>query len=195
MIKRHLDENNKLELDDGSVLAEVLQQLKTKSIEKFRTEGTYNEFKMIVSVSFPPMVSSKHWKRNKGELEVSNLLTVSDESLALIVLENNYEEWIETAMGKDIDKSNRKTKYTHGGQRHDGTRKGWSLEGRKRFNIIFTTIKTERDRKQSKDREEKLLQEWKNEGGKKKDSKDGDNEVEMNNEEEQFIPMSEFDFD
>ena len=163
-----MDENNKLELDDGSVLAEVLERLKTKSIDKFRNDGTYNEFKMIVSVSFPPMVSSKHWKRNKGELEVSNLLTVSDESLALIVLENNYEEWVERAMGKAVDKQNRKTKYTHGGQRKDGTRKGWSLEGRKRFNTIFTNIKIERDRLISKEREERLLKEWKSEGNKKK---------------------------
>ena len=113
-----------MELDDGLVFSEVLERLKKKSIDKFRTEGTYNKFKMIVSVSFPPMVSSKHWKRNKGELEVSNLLTVSDESLALIVLEDNYEEWIERAMGKELDKKNRKTKYTHGGHRNDGTRKG-----------------------------------------------------------------------
>ena len=196
VIKRHLNENNKLELDDGSVLSEVLEQLEKKKIQNFRTNGTYNEFKMIVSVAFPPMVSCKHWKRNRGELEVSNLLTVSDESLALIALENNHEEWIDLAMGKELDKKKRKTKYTHAGQRKDGTRKGWSLEGRKRFNMIFTAIKTKRDRAMSREREERLLKEWRKEDSKKKDSTDGTNQaVDKNNEEEQYVPMTDFDFD
>lgn len=196
VIKRHLNENNKLELDDGSVLSEVLERLEKKKIQNFRTDGTYNEFKMIVSVAFPPMVSCKHWKRNRGELEVSNLLTVSDESLALIVLENNHEEWIDLAMGKELDKKKRKTKYTHAGQRKDGTRKGWSLEGRKRFNMIFTAIKTKRDRAMSREREERLLKEWRKEDSKKKDSTDGTNQaVDKNNEEEQYVPMTDFDFD
>ena len=197
MIKRHLDENNKLELDDGSVLSEVLDRLGKNTVEYFRNDGTYNEFKLIVSVAFPPMVSCKHhWKRNRGELEVSNLLTVSDESLALIVLENNHEEWIDVAMGRELDKKKRKTKYTHAGQRKDGTRKGWSLEGRKRFNTIFTAIKTERDRVTSRERDERLLKEWRKEDSKDKSSTDGTNQaVDTNNEEEQYVPMTDFDFD
>ena len=97
-------------------------------------------------------------------------------------------------MGKECDKNNRKTKYTHRGQQNDGTRKGWSLEGKKRFKTIFTNIKIERERLTSKEREERLLKEWRNEAGEQKDTTNG-SEVEIGSEEEQYVPMTEFDFD
>ena len=193
-IKKSLNDENELVLDEGSVLSEVLERLKKGTVDKFRTEGTYNEFKFIVSVCFPPLVSAKHWKRNKGVVAVSDLLTLSDEALALIVLENNYEEWIDIAKGIEIDKKNRKTKYTHGGQRNNGTKKGWSLEGRERFNTIFTNVKVERERAESKQRENRLMTEW---GPKKKTSEDSTTNAdkELNEEEEQYQPMTDFDFE
>ena len=187
-----MDEYNDLVLDDGSVISEVLDRLRNGAIKKFRTEGTYNEFKLIVSVAFPPMVNAKHWKRNKGVLGVKDLLTISDEALALIVLENNYEEWIDIAKGKEIDKRKRKTKYTHGGQRRDGTKKGWSLEGRKRFNSIFQYIKVEREQAISKDRESKLTVEWAPQPNSDADKTNCDEEE--GDKEEDFVPMTEFDF-
>lgn len=189
-----MDDNNDLVMDEGSVISEVLGRLERGTVEMFRTDGTYNEFKLIVNVCFPPMVPAKHWKQNKGELAVRNLLTISDEALALIVLENNYEEWIDKAKGVEVDKKRRKTKYTHGGQKKDGTRKGWSLEGRQRFNTIFTAIKLERDRATSKNREDRLMKEWAKKKDKPDNEKQGSDEVNAEKE-DSFVPMTDFDFD
>lgn len=121
-----------------------------------------------------------------------DLLTLSDEALSLIVLENTYEEWIDKAKGIEINKGKRKTKYTHGGQRNNGTRKGWSLEGRKRFNTIFTTVKVERGRAESRLREDRLMKEW----APKEKSTDSTNDKNgLNEEEEVFQPMTDFDFE
>ncbi len=124
---------------------------------------------------------------------IKDLLTLSDESLALIILENNYEEWIDKAKGKAIDKANRKTKYTHGGQRNNGTRKGWSLEGRKRFNMIFKQVKVERERVESRQREDRLMKEW---AGTTKTHKASENDENgLVEEEEQYNPMTDFEFE
>ena len=120
------------------------------------------------------------------------MLTLSDEALLLIVLENNYEEWIDKAKGIEINKAKRKTKYTHGGQRNNGTRKGWSLEGRKRFNTIFTNVQVERGRAQSRLREDRLMKEW---APKEKSTDSINDENGMNEEDEVFQPMTDFDFE
>lgn len=193
-IKKHLDENNDLVMDEGSVVSEVLGRLERGTIEMFRTDGTYNEFKLIVNVCFPPMVPAKHWKQNKGEVAVTDLLTISDEALALIVLENNYEEWIDRAKGVEVHKKSRKTKYTHGGQKKNGTRKGWSLEGRQRFNTIFTAIKLERDQATSREREDRLKKEWAPKKDKGNNEEEGSDEVNVE-EDDSFVPMTDFDFD
>ena len=69
------------------------------------------------------------------------------------MLENNCKEWIEKAKGKKIGKDSQLTKYTNLGIRHNGTRKGWSLQGLKRFNDTFKAVTLERQQETSKDRE------------------------------------------
>lgn len=143
------------------------------------------------------MVSSKHWKLNHKDLEISGMTTNADEALALLVLENNYKEWIEKAKGNAIDPKNRLTLYTNQGIRHNGTKKGWSLDGLRRFNEIFGEVKLQRAREVSREREKKLMEEWQAAGGDKR-SRSGD-EDEMPDldraEELKFVSMSDFDFD
>ena len=110
-------------------MKEIVKRIEDKKIEYYRTDATESEFKMIVEICLKPMVSSKHWKLNHKQLEVSGMTTNADEALALLVLENNYKEWIEKAKGNTIDPKNRLTKYTNQGIRHNGTKKGWSLKG------------------------------------------------------------------
>lgn len=178
------------------MLKYIKERLDKQSIEKYRTEGTYTEFKMIVNLCLKSMVSVKHWKRNKGQLEISGMVTVADEALALLVLENNIEEWIEKAKGNNIDKNNRLTKYTNKGIRHNGTRKGWCLEGLKRFNTIFKEIKLERDKETSRDREAKLLQEWGSDGSSNNRTEpEGQMEAMETAEEEIFVSESDFNYE
>ena len=140
------------------------------------------------------MVSAKHWKMNRGKLEISGLMTVADEALALVVLENNYKEWIEKAKGNKIDNKNRLTKYTNRGLRHNGTRKGWSLSGLKRFNTIFKAIKLEREREASKTREVQLLDEYKAGDNDGRSHNRGDEDMSEDEAAEQEVFVSESDF-
>ena len=171
--------------------------MRKEKIENYRNEGTYQEFKTIVDLCLKNMVSAKHWKTNHSQIEVSGVVTHADEALALLVLENNLEEWIEKAKGNTIEKDNRLTKYTNLGTRHNGTKKGWSLQGLKRFNEIFKAVKLERQRETSKDREKKLMEEW-NESGRRgnRRSRGGDEMDDLRAaEEEKFVSMSDFDFE
>lgn len=176
-------------------MTEIISRLNRNGIEKFRTEGTGSEFNTIVSICFPPMVNAKHWKTNKASVEVSELLTVSDEALALIVLENNYKEWIEKAKGNIIDKKKRLTRYTHGGQNHNGTKKGWSMEGKKRYNEIFTAIRLERTRPTSKSREQTLMKQWDRGNRETASGMDREGSEDMDENNASFTPMTDFDFD
>lgn len=199
------NEDNEVEFDEGSPMSELTGRLRNNEIEWLRTSGTFNDFKLCASMCFPPMVPAKHWKMNRSEVGISSLLTVADEALALVILENNFEEWIEIAKGKrsgnngrtDTRNKNRLTKYTHGGSRKDGTRKGWSLAGRKRFNDIFSAIKTERTKAVSKERERRLKEEW-CEGQGRSNNREGElRDEECSNdlvrEEELFVIKSDFD--
>ena len=182
-------------METAPVLDEIKKRLDKEEIEKYRTEGTYTEFKMIVQICLKSMVSAKHWKMNRGKLELSGLLTVADEALALLVLENNYKEWVEKAKGNDIDKKNRLTKYTNQGLRHNGTRKGWSMSGLKRFNTIFKEIKLERQRERSKANEVQILDEWKtNDYGNRTNNNVGDGGMTEDEAAEQEVFVSETDF-
>lgn len=185
-------------MESAPVLGEIKERLDKETIEKYRTEGTYNEFKAIVRICLKSMISAKHWKMNKARLELSGLMTVADEALALVILENNYKEWIEKAKGNKIDKKNRLTKYTNKGLRHNGTKKGWSLSGLKRFNTIFKAIKLEREREASKTREVQLLEEWKaKDDGTSTTNYAGDgdmSEVEAA-EQEMFVSESDFNYE
>ena len=194
-LQKYKNEDNAIDLEDAPVLSEVVDRLDRMAIHKFRTEATYPEFKMIVDLCYKQMVHSQHWKRNRCDLEISGILQVADEALSLLVLENNYKEWIEIANGRSVEKHERLTKYTNKGLRHNGTKKGWSLEGLKRFNTIFNTLKLERNKETSKERENMLMQEWS--AGRKGDGYYADSEMPdlASAQEETVISASDFDYE
>ena len=98
------------------------------------------------------------------------------------------------AKGNKIDNKNRLTKYTNRGLRHNGTRKGWSLSGLKRFNTIFKAIKLEREREASKTREVQLLDEYKAGDNDGRSHNRGDEDMSEDEAAEQEVFVSESDF-
>ena len=144
-MQKHVNEETKeLELPQNDPITGIITRAENSTMEKLRTEGTYEEFRMCASLCLPACLNAKHWKRNKSSIVLSDFISISDEALAYIVLENNIEEWKDIAKGIEVRSrasKNRKTKYTHGGNNSNGTRKGWSVKGLKRFNEIFQEIK------------------------------------------------------
>ena len=96
----------------------------------------------------------------------TTLCTVSDEAFALLLLENNYDRWVDLYRFQQGDvaparrgqkrqkmESDVHTKYTKGGIVYDKSEKtnapkGWSPAGIRRFNELFDKVK--KDRKSNK---------------------------------------------
>ena len=195
-MKKHVNEETKeLELPENDPITGIVKRAESSAIDKLRMEGTYEEFKLCSSLCLPACLKAKHWKRNKSSIVLSDFISVSDEALAYIVLENNIEEWKDIATGIEVRSrasKNRKTKYTHGGNNSNGTRKGWSIKGLKRFNHIFQEIKLKRDTTESKGKEKKLLEEWS--AGMTADRNNSDDSSDEE-EKEELIIASDFDFE
>ena len=196
-MQKHVNEETKeLELPENDPITGIITRAENSTIEKLRMEGTYEEFKLCASLCLPACLNAKHWKRNKSSIVLSDFISISDKALAYIVLENNIEEWKDIAKGIDVrsrSSTNRKTKYTHGGNNSNGTRKGWSVKGLKRFNQIFQEIKIKRDTTESKGKEKRLLDEWS--AGIRVDRGNNNDDSSDEVEKEELVIASDFDFE
>ena len=115
--------------------------MKSKVVHKLRSSDTIEQYKLLCELSYPCIVGKHRWKINHSRVGIKTLTTVGDESLIALILENNIKEWLVVARGGEIDNKRRLTLYTHGGMNGNGTRKGWSLEGRRRYNTIYAEVK------------------------------------------------------
>ena len=123
-----------------------MKELRAKSIDKIRGSGRKEDLKLLAEIGFAPMVAREEWKRNHTAANISTIMTVADEAFALLTMENNVDEWIKEAVyGKDEVKRGELTKYTSQGRNKDGTKKGWTLEGKKRYNDIYDKVVVDRN--------------------------------------------------
>ena len=171
-------------------------------MEDIRAEGTCSDFKILCELAFEPMVSREKWKLNHIDVNVSALLTVSDEAFALLTFENNIDEWL---MGlkytkEEFDSKGQHTKYTSLGSNKDGTKKGWTLEGKMRFNEIYDAVVLQRRGARAKEMETKVREEWRKYRNETDDRRrsvtsagDQDTEESRNKGEEEFVPRNGFE--
>ena len=129
------------ERDPESPMKEIRNLVKNDNIHLIREKGSIRANILYSEMCYPVMVGKQKWKVRHADCLLRSLVTEADEALAAVILENNFEEWEMLSRGMELDKENRKTKYTHGGKDNsDGTRKGWSLEGKQRYNDMFDAI-------------------------------------------------------
>ena len=181
---------------ENSPIEVIVTKLRAKTIDTVRTVGNAQEFKLLCEIAFAPMISRERWKLNHTDVDISTLLTVADEAFALLTMENNIQEWLMLLKyGKGAVKKGEHTRYTSQGENKDGTKKGWTLEGKKRFNYLYDSVTLECGRIISKELEETVRDEWKKEGGKlhRKGgvTETGDEEV-RRKEEAEFVPRNGF---
>ena len=62
-----------------------------------------------------PVVGKKRFDSLCWQQHLSNFVTISDEALALVIFENNYERWMDMGKNKNWTSSNVRPKYTTGG--------------------------------------------------------------------------------
>ena len=154
---------------------------------------------LCVWSAFAPMVSREKWKLNHMDIDIMTLLTVADKAFALLTMENNVNEWI---MGlryskEEFHTKGQHTRYTSLGTNTDGTKKGWKLEGKMRFNELYDAVVLERNTGRAKDMEAKVRDEWKLEGTNRNrrrrvSEEEQDEEEERRKGEEAFVPRNGF---
>lgn len=90
------------------------------------------------------MVGDNVWRSSHLNKPLTTFVTNSDEAFALVVLENNYERWMDMWSKNHMRDSEVPAKYTNAGvSLKDGrTRKycGWSEDGVNRFNELNAEV-------------------------------------------------------
>jgi len=165
-----------------SPIKEIHELLKKEEIHLIRKKGSIEATLLYCEMCYPTMVGNQKWKIQHVNRRLKQLVTEADEALAAVILENNFQEWDMLAKGLELDKDNRLTKYTYGGNAPGGTKKGWSLQGKQRFNEMFDAIdRLRKDRNHGEKLEKELNRLWKEKGlGKKRKRSDGEDvEAEM----------------
>ncbi len=112
----------------------------------------------------PSIVGSYKWKSNFRVERLSTFVTVTDEALTLLFLENSWEKWKDMANTGNDKESSKHSVYSLSGK-GNGARKyqGWNQEGLERMNELVVAVK--HDRKVDKNRfEKRYLEEGKRHG-------------------------------
>ena len=107
------------------------------------------------------MGAKNRWKEGRSNKTVSNLFTVADEALTILVLENNAKEWLEVVEDPAYERKRGDTKYTDTAffpkQTRQGTNskrkvarkakinRGWNASGLRRYNKLYAQTRKNRE--------------------------------------------------
>jgi hypothetical protein len=124
------------------------QQLPTlEEIIKLRQAPRSNNntaFTFVVEHLAGAVIGQRKWKTTRCYAPLSKHMSVSDEAFMLLVLENQYELWMEsetTRVGRG--------KYTENAPNKKFC--GWSNEGMRRFNNLLAEVRINRAKQYSKE--------------------------------------------
>lgn len=167
-------------------------------VPDFRGYGQDREvFEKLAHVCFQSVLPRKKWMSNFDKKVLSEYMTIADEALAYLILENNLVDWLMIAKKQveDVKKRKKETKYTlvtvSGGTKSSGGfRKGWSYEGKLRYNQYYDLITEKRKVRGVKEMEEEVLNTWKKE--EEEVNRDKDVAEEPPAKKPRFIPRSGF---
>lgn len=126
-------------------------------------EGRINKdvYEVFYTRFVPAVVGPDLFRQRIQDNKAKDPCTASDEAFALLLLENNYDRWLDIFDKNEGLPSQRRgdrtkqcdsdiePKYTRGGikfsiERESPKAKGWSNEGIERFNVLFKRVKKDR---------------------------------------------------
>jgi hypothetical protein len=127
------------------------------------TEGRTNKaaYRVFYTQFVPAVVGPDLFQQRIQDDKSKDPCTASDEAFTLLLLENNYDRWLDIFNKTDGNPAQRRghrtkfcesdieTKYTSGGIKFSNDKeapkaKGWSEEGIQRFNLLFKSVKDDR---------------------------------------------------
>ena len=123
-----------------------------------RMRADSEKYADLFDTFLPCVVGRKKWRKSVTTTLVSNFVTVSDEALCLVILENNRNSWINAVEG-DEGHVGRLTKFTMDGCGQNARKhKGWSRDGWNRYNELYQLVKRDRESEAGKDMEKRYLE-------------------------------------
>ena len=107
------------------------------------TNSAYSKFFCLHFLK--PMVTDKIWKErcHSSELSHEDFVTVTDESFALLVLENNWDFWVAKGEDDEATAGDNPPRYTNE-SRTSGKGRGWNDEGKIRLNELRKMVTKDR---------------------------------------------------
>jgi hypothetical protein len=135
-----------------------------KKLSKARIEDV-NAFQAFVVLCLRHTIGVMTWKLKHRREAVSDLFSISDEALALVILENNAQVWKDKARGviSTADRARGGRYMTR--SKNGSIRKEWSHEGLERFNDMFCQVRELRLTSLSTTNEKTLKDKWNKSAG------------------------------
>lgn len=97
------------------------------------------------------------WRVKHRKFKLSDFFSISDEGLALVILENNAKVWKDKAFGDAAIEPNARYMDT---AKDGSVRKTWSIEGKMRFTALCHQVRELRSFTLSKTNESELVKRW-----------------------------------
>ena len=238
-------EEYNINFESSEPLKEIIAVAQEKKVDTMRQRLNNDAFQLYAELFLKNVVRKRDWRLKHVRQNLSSFVTVADESLTLLILENNVEEWIHEAtegpeympetppaiiharapQNGEIDESSlegasarsstsnsqsnnsrmtmhskskgrkrrkkTRTLYTHGGINPDGTKRGWTAEGIKRYNAIMRKTKEFRQDRRYVGMEEEVRKRWREKC--KQTLTSPNRSTEEGNDEVTEEPLTEFD--
>ena len=129
-----------------------------QQVLQMRSEGNIMYYDFI-SYSVSAVIGKMNYKKKSCSIVLLKYATVSDEAIALLILENNYETWMDMALTGNTKTSKVLQKETNGGKSQGKVatsqhNRGWSDEGLCQFNELFDLVQKNRETPFAKEYEE-----------------------------------------
>ena len=118
-------------------------------------------FDIFVNYCLVNFTTSLNWRYKSYNTNISDIFTESDESLCMLILENNAEDFLKVyETGNIVTRKESRTKYTKSKGHINAKFKEWNRNGIKRFNLLVRTVKKNRSLACSLELEMKLKQKY-----------------------------------
>ena len=156
------DRDNQEDLIDwNQMLTKLMRIVGKEEFIDLRLNEDTDLFRTFLEFCLIHFVSSTSWRWKAYNVPISEIFTPSDEAMAMLLLENSIEDLRLISRRKEkILRRQSRSKYTKVELGSPEKFQGWHNKGIRRYNQLFRAVSEYRKRRESKDLEEALQQEF-----------------------------------
>ena len=148
-------------IDWNQMLAKLMRIVGKEEFIDLRLNEDTDLFRTFLEFCLIHFVSSTSWRWKAYNVPISEIFTPSDEAMAMLLLENSIEDLRLISRRKEkILRRQSRSKYTKVELGSPEKFQGWHNKGIRRYNQLFKAVSEYRKRRESKDLEETLQQEF-----------------------------------